>query len=195
MTNNTIQDANELSNKAPINSITATVKKAFEPTEGEGRYGPWRMQAAILLDETGEIRATFWDRFNTDLRNFEGETVTIVSGKDAKGKFAGVLTDDYKGTRQLRISKEAKFESPDGEEPVHEDTQYQPSDSEHPSKLHPDGQTRRFVSEETKRESIEKQVALREAVLFSHVVAAKVEDVVTNAELFYTFLHGQPEVI
>jgi hypothetical protein len=150
------------------------------------------MQAAILQDESGEIRATFWDRWNTDLRNFEGEEVTIVSGRDAKDKFAGITTDEYKGKRQLNVSKHATFASQDGEAPPDETNVV----NEHPTGSPEPITSRRFVSEETKRASIEKQVALKAAVEF--VVGAGFNEkgvVVKYADEFYQFLHGEPEVI
>lgn len=192
-----IQEANELSNKSPINRMTVEVKKAFEAQEGEGQYGPWRIQAAILKDETGELRATFWNRFNLDLRNFEGESLTIVSGHDKKGKFSGIETDDYKGKRQLKISENATFASPDGEEPETDTKTAGETYEDAVSGPIPNAtQTRRFVSEETKRESIEKQVALKAAV--EYTVGHKKDEkgyVLEVAEEFYKFLHGEPEVI
>ena len=197
MNNTTISDVNELANKSPINTMTVTVKKAFEPTEGEGQYGPWRMQAAIVKDDTGEIRATFWDRFNMDLRNFEGEEVTITSGRDGKDRFSGITTDDYNNKRQLRISKEAKFTSPDGELPEDE-TDMSGSSVANNGAPASEYNSKRFVTEETKRASIEKQVALRESVAYAATredVNATPKQVIECAEMFYQFLHGEPEVI
>ena len=194
MTESTIQDANELSNKSPINRMTVEVKKAFEAQEGEGQYGPWRIQACILRDDTGELRATFWNRFNTDLRNFEGESVTIVSGHDKKGKFSGIETDDYKGKRQLKISENATFSSPDGEEPL-EDREMTASELTAKVDAQSAAPARRFVSEETKRESIERQVALKAAVEFYQGRDIADDAIVASAERYYQFLHGQPEVI
>ena len=111
MNTTTIAETMELAQKSPVNKITVTIKKAFEPQEGEGQYGPWRIQAAMIKDETGELRATFWNRFNTDLRNMEGEELTIASGRNKKDQFSGILTEDYKGKRQLKISEDATFGS------------------------------------------------------------------------------------
>ena len=186
----TISDITELTKGSAINKISVTIKKAFPAKEGENKGKPWRLQAAILEDETGDIRATFWNKFNTDLRNFEGESVTIVSGTDKRGKFSGIEVDEYEGKRQLKISENATFASEDTPE---ENGVTTITSEDNGVTTHAPTPARRFVSEETKRESIEKQVALKAAAEF--LKCADPEDVIKAAEVFYKFLHGEPEVI
>ncbi len=195
MNNTTIADTLELPKKAPVNQITVTIKKAFEPQEGEGQYGPWRIQAAMIKDETGELRATFWNRFNIDLRNMEGEELTIISGRDGKDKFSGILTDDYKGKRQLKISEDAKLTSLSSDNnPESESTEQERDEQDKAVEAVVTG--RRFVSEHEKRESIEKQVALKAAVEFYNGDdKANVDSVIKAASEFYKFLHESDQVI
>ena len=188
MNNTTISDVEALASKSPVNDLNVTVKKAFAPEEGEGQYGAWRMQAAILKDDTGEIRATFWDRFNVDLRNLEGENLTIVSGRDGKDRFSGIEKIDYKGKPQIKISKHATLNTDLGS--VTEAPQAEALTTDTQTTV-----TKRFVSEETKRESIEKQVALKAAVEFGVGSGINESAVMELAGKFYEFLHGEDSVL
>lgn len=185
----TISDINEMDKGYPVAMFSGSIKKAFEPNEGETKGKPWKMQAVILKDDTGEIRATFWNRFNTDFRNLEDEDIVIVTGKDKRGKPAGLLVDEYNGKKQLKVSEIASF-SCDGasDELASEPTGYaEVLDNPIPNQAVP---AKRFVSEETKRESIEKQVALKAAVDFYAGKEGQLDNVITAAKSFYNFLHG-----
>jgi hypothetical protein len=195
MNHTTISDANELSKGSPINSLHVHVKKSFEYNEGEGKGGTYRYQSVVLQDDTGEIMSKFWNHWNTDFRNLEGEDIIITSGTDKKGKFSGIITDEYKGTKQLKISENATLHQGEG-------SQTEQASETSPADAKPDddflsrrsGEThgRRIVDDETKRESIERQVALKAAtdLASNGVIQATAESVTGLAGEFYKFLHG-----
>lgn len=189
----TISDINDLKKNFPIEGLSVQVKKAFEPQEGEGKFGPWKIQAAIIKDETGEIRATFWNRFNLDFRNLEGEDITLESVTDSKGKPVGLTVDEYNGKKQVKVSEKAELESITGELPVEHSVPNERSEAPKTEHI----PQKKFVSEETKRESIEKQVALKAAVDWAAQTdgGASADSVMEVAQKFYEFLHGNPEVI
>jgi hypothetical protein len=195
----TIADIDELAKGSPVLKLAVQVKKGFEPGEGEANGRPWKMQAAILKDFDGEIRATFWNRFNLDLRNLEGEDVILLAQEDSKGRISGITVDEYKGKKQLKVEKHVKIDQVTGGPVTEEDVkevfnatetdelaeQLTPKPSEMVVK------NTRFVSEETKRESIEKQVALKAAVDLSAASGeGSPEKIVKLAAKFYDFLHG-----
>jgi len=211
----TIADINELKKGSPILKMNVQVKKAFEPGEGETHGRPWKMQAAILTDENGdEIRATFWNRFNIDLRNMEGEDLILLAQEDNKGKIGGITVDEYKGKKQIKVEKHVKFDHVTGDakdftadetlEQEFDRKEREADEHDSTSQMTPEaaskilsGETEttqpkstRFVSEETKRESIERQVALKAAVEYAAAAGLKVQSVLDNAESFYKFLHG-----
>ena len=199
MNQTTIADIEELSKGAAINQLKAEVKKAFEPSEGEGQHGTWKCQGVILRDGDDEIRATFWDRFNMDFRNMEGEDVTLTSGTDKKGKFSGVTVDEYKGKKQLKVSVVTDIKTSGGE-PIGVDDIKETFNA---TEVAQDGDTygevlkkqisqpaRKYVSEETKRESIEKQVALKCSVEYCAAAGLDTDKTLDLAKKFYEFLHG-----
>ena len=207
MNQTTIADIEDLGKGAAINKLTAEVKKAFEPSEGEGQHGTWKCQGVILRDGDDEIRATFWDRFNMDFRNLEGETVTLTSGTDKKGKFSGVTVDEYKGKKQLKVSVVTDINTSGGEPITENDVKEvfnateTPDGSDQESGLPASlmgsvgrgasAPSSRFVSEETKRESIERQVALKSATELSAAAGVlDIKDILVMAEKMYQFLHG-----
>lgn len=191
MTNTTIAELSELSKGSPVNRITAEVKKAFEYNEAEGQHGPYRYQAVILQDDTGEIRATFWNHWNTDFRNLEGDQLVLTSGRDKKDRFSGMTTDDYKGTRQLKVNENTTVETSEGALTA----------GAAPEAGHPTAPARQeekrtadtgFSDREArKRVSIEKQAALTAAVEYHTTrVEGLPEGVIDTAKTFYAWLHS-----
>lgn len=210
MNQTTIADIEDLLKGTPIVNLRAMVKKAFEPGEGESKGKPWKMQGVILQDGDDEIRATFWNRFNMDFRNLEGSDVTVSSVEDKRGKFSGVMVDEYKGKKQLKVSEHAALREVGGEPITEEDVKEAfnatEADEHGVTAVEESGGgvsysevlskpistlTKRFVSEETKRESIEKQVALKAAVEICAAAGKDESDhIVKVATTFYEFLHG-----
>jgi hypothetical protein len=191
MSNTTIAELSELSKGSPVNQITAEVKKAFEYNEAEGQHGPYRYQAVILQDDTGEIRATFWNHWNTDFRNLEGEQLVLTSGRDKKDRFSGMTTDDYKGTRQLKVNENTAVKTSEGDLEA----------GSAPAGEHATAPTRKAEKqvadsnfsdrEARKRVSIEKQSALDAAVRFHNSrPEGDGEAVLETAKSFYAWLHS-----
>ncbi len=219
MNSTTIADIQELKKGSPVLKMNVQVKKGFEPGEGETHGRPWKMQAAILTDENGdEIRTTFWNRFNLDLRNLEGEDIILIAEEDNKGKIGGITVDEYKGKKQLKVEKHVKIDqvtggNPDGtptetleaeinrkerEADEHDSTSQVTEPDMSGSSVANNGapsseykSSGRFVSEETKRESIERQVALKSATELSAAAGVlDVKEILKMAEKMYQFLHG-----
>jgi len=68
-----------------IGEMTFKIKKAFPARTGEGQYGPWSVQNAIVVDDTGEIRASFWGDGSEPLRGLEGHNVQVKSVAGKRG--------------------------------------------------------------------------------------------------------------
>jgi len=94
-----------------IGEMTFKIKKAFPAKTGEGQYGPWSVQGAIVVDETGEIRASFWGDGSEPLRGLEGHNVQVksvagkrgLSGLSAKAnKKDGTIELDVKASAAIR---------------------------------------------------------------------------------------------
>ena len=201
MTLTNISDIAGLDNKFPISKLQVRIKKAFKPNEKDGQGGKkgWRMQAVILEDDSGEIRGTFWNRYDLDFRNMENEDLIITRGEDKRGNPAGITAEDYNGKREVKISEQATLDWV-GSEPVG-DTPY---NDDRKDVVKPDSvktetvkETPKWmVAEGVKRESIERQVALKKAVdLAAAVGVADTEPILKQAEEFYKFLCHSDRVI
>jgi hypothetical protein len=101
-----IQDIENLADGSIIGEMAVKVKAAFDAKTGQGKYGPWRVQAAILADATGEIRASFWT--NEDIKAMVGQTITIKSQGGSKGlQGLKVKLSTHSGKNELDISDKA----------------------------------------------------------------------------------------
>jgi len=101
-----IQDIENLADGSVIGEMTVQVKAAFPPKTGEGKYGPWRVQACILKDATGETRASFWT--NDDMQAVVGQTITIKSQAGSKGlQGLKVKANSHSGKNELDVSDKA----------------------------------------------------------------------------------------
>lgn len=101
-----VQDIANLADGSVIGEIRAQIKTAFPPKTGEGKYGPWRVQAVILKDATGEVRASFW--IQDDLKQMVGQTVTIRSQASAKGlQGLTVQHNTHSNSNELKITEKA----------------------------------------------------------------------------------------
>jgi hypothetical protein len=101
-----IQDIGNLADGSVIGEIRAQVKAAFPPKLGEGKYGPWRVQACILKDGTGEVRASYWGQ--DDLQTLVGQTLTFKSQASAKGlQGINVQFSKHSSTNELKITDKA----------------------------------------------------------------------------------------
>ena len=101
-----IKDIENLADGSIIGEMRVQIKTAFPPKTGQGKYGPWRVQAAILKDSTGECRASFWT--NDDMTELTGQTVTIKSQAGAKGlQGLAVKYNDHGKKNELNITDKA----------------------------------------------------------------------------------------
>jgi hypothetical protein len=101
-----IADLTNLADGSIIGEMSVQVKAAFPAKTGEGKYGPWRVQPAILKDSTGEVRASFWVK--DELKDLVGQTITIKSQGGAKGlQGLSVKFSSHSSTNELNISEKA----------------------------------------------------------------------------------------
>jgi hypothetical protein len=101
-----IADIENLADGSIIGEMRVQIKAAFAAKTGQGKYGPWRVQPAILKDATGEIRASFWT--NDEMQELTGQTVTIKSQAGAKGlQGLSVKHSSHSGKNELSISDKA----------------------------------------------------------------------------------------
>lgn len=89
----------------PIKRIQVTVKSAYPPKTGTNEYGDWSIQSAMLQDDTGTIRGSFFNA-PQNLKNFVGQTLTVTSGKDAKGKISGMTAFDYEDRKKSTVTRQ-----------------------------------------------------------------------------------------
>lgn len=102
----------ELADGQLIGEMTFKIKKAFPAKTGEGQYGPWSVQNAIVVDETGEIRASFWADGSEPLRGLEGHNVQVKSVAGKRG-LSGLSAKANKkdGSIELEVKASASIRS------------------------------------------------------------------------------------
>lgn len=101
-----IADLTNLADGSIIGEMSVQVKSAFPPKTGEGKFGPWRVQAAILKDSTGEVRCSFWG--NDEIKDLIGQTITIKSQPTNKGlQGLSVKYSKHSDSNELNISEKA----------------------------------------------------------------------------------------
>jgi hypothetical protein len=95
-----------------IGEMTFKIKKAFPHKTGEGQYGPWSVQNAIVVDDTGEIRASFWADGSEPLKGLEGHNVQVKSVAGKRG-LTGISAKANKkdGTIELDVKAAAAIRS------------------------------------------------------------------------------------
>jgi hypothetical protein len=99
----TIADLANLADGSVIGEMRVTIKATFPPKTGEGKFGPWRVQNAILQDATGECRASFW--MPDEIGDLKGQMVTIKSQAGKKGlQGISVKTSSHSGENELKIT-------------------------------------------------------------------------------------------
>ena len=102
----------ELADGQLIGEMTFKIKKTFPAKTGEGQYGPWSVQNAIVVDDTGEIRASFWADGNEPLKGLEGHNVQVKSVAGKRG-LTGISAKANKkdGTIELDVKAAASIRS------------------------------------------------------------------------------------
>lgn len=194
MSNTTIKEVASLDGGEFIPQMQFVIKQAYEPKTGSNDNGDWKLQSAMVQDDTGSIRATFFD-FDQDIRNLKGNKVIVKSGKDGKGHPSGIETYDYEDkkkntvTRQITIKRHATITEVVGGAQVSSGA----TNSQGPQQPVRSGVSAPYVDE--KGISIEKQVALKAAVEFA--LGSKMIEpsaVINIAHRFYNeFFAAKPE--
>lgn len=113
-----ISDLANLADGSVIGEMRVTIKATFPPKTGEGKFGPWRVQNAILQDSTGECRASFW--IPDELGDLKGQMVTLKSQAGKKGlQGISVKTSSHSGENELKITDQcAIIDDASGASPV-----------------------------------------------------------------------------
>ena len=98
-----ISDLANLADGSVIGEMRVTIKATFPPKTGEGKFGPWRVQNAILQDSTGECRASFW--VPDEMGDLKGQMVTLKSQAGKKGlQGISVKHSTHSGENELKIT-------------------------------------------------------------------------------------------
>lgn len=101
-----IADLTNLADGSVIGEMSVQVKAAFPAKTGEGKFGTWRVVAAILKDSTGEVRASFWT--NEEIKDLIGQTITIKSQPTNKGlQGLSVKYSKHSDSNELNVSEKA----------------------------------------------------------------------------------------
>lgn len=113
-----ISDLANLADGSVIGEMRVTIKATFPPKTGEGKFGTWRVQNAILQDSTGECRASFW--IPDELGDLKGQMVTLKSQAGKKGlQGISVKTSSHSGENELKITDQcAIIDDASGASPV-----------------------------------------------------------------------------
>lgn len=101
-----IKDLANLADGSTIGEMRVTIKKAFPPRTGKGKFGDWRVQNCIISDGTGEARASFW--LPSEMKDFEGQMLTLRSQAGKKG-LAGISVQwsDHSSSNELKVTEQA----------------------------------------------------------------------------------------
>ena len=113
-----ISDLANLADGSVIGEMRVTIKATFPPKTGEGKFGPWRVQNAILQDSTGECRASFW--VPDEMGDLKGQMVTLKSQAGKKGlQGISVKHSTHSGENELKITDQcAIIDDASGASPV-----------------------------------------------------------------------------
>jgi surface antigen len=103
-----IADLQDLADGTVVGEMVFQIKSAFAPKAGQGKYGPWRVVPAIVKDQTGEIRCSFWTQ--KDIQSMTGQTITVKS-HPAKHGMAGIKAkfSQHSGKNELDIREPAEI--------------------------------------------------------------------------------------
>lgn len=101
-----IADVQNLADGSVIGEMSFQVVRAFPAKTGEGKFGIWRVQNAIIKDSTGEGKASFW--LKEEVTEWVGQTITVKSQGGAKGlQGISVSFNKHGGTNEIKITDKA----------------------------------------------------------------------------------------
>ena len=114
----TIADLANLADGSVIGEIRVTIKTVYPPRTGQGKFGEWRVQNAVVQDATGECKASFW--LPDEMGDLKGQMVTIKSQAGKKGlEGLSVKTSTHSGENELKVTdKAAIIDDASGASPV-----------------------------------------------------------------------------
>ena len=99
----TIADLANLADGSVIGEIRVTIKTVYPPRTGQGKFGEWRVQNAVVQDATGECKASFW--LPDEMGDLKGQMVTIKSQAGKKGlQGISVKHSTHSGENELKIT-------------------------------------------------------------------------------------------
>lgn len=114
-----IKDIENLAPGTAIGQITVKVKKVFPKKTGQSQHGPWSVQGLIIVDETGESRASAW---NMEMNDLEGKTVTFKSNSTKHGLKGVEVKANKEGLNELSFSdKGSVIEGSGGASTAHDE--------------------------------------------------------------------------
>lgn len=110
----TIKEILTYPNGTPIEAVQAKIDKVYDYKQMTGDYGPYTVQAIVLMDATGEsIRCSIFD--HPDLNGHEAKEYVFSSGKGGKdivvkhGSYTPKAGGEKKNTIELKIGKKAQL--------------------------------------------------------------------------------------
>lgn len=114
----TIADLANLADGSVIGEMRVTIKTAYPPRTGQGKFGEWRVQNCVIQDSTGEAKASFW--IPDEMGDLKGQMVTLRSQAGKKGlEGLSVKTSTHSGENELKVTdKAAIIDDASGASPV-----------------------------------------------------------------------------
>lgn len=114
----TIADLANLADGSVIGEMRVTIKMAYPPRTGQGKFGEWRVQNCVIQDSTGEAKASFW--IPDEMGDLKGQMVTLRSQAGKKGlEGLSVKTSTHSGENELKVTdKAAIIDDASGASPV-----------------------------------------------------------------------------
>lgn len=102
----TIADLANLADGSVIGEMRVTIKTAYPPRTGQGKFGEWRVQNCVIQDSTGEAKASFW--IPDEMGDLKGQMVTLRSQAGKKGlEGLSVKTSTHSGENELKVTDKA----------------------------------------------------------------------------------------
>ena len=103
MTSTPLSQISEMEDGLPIPMLSGRIKIVFEYKKGEGEYGPWSFQSAVLTN--GESEANLKFKNMDDMTPLQGKEVTIRANKSTKHGLTGVVkaVETYQGKTYHKV--------------------------------------------------------------------------------------------
>ena len=98
-----LSQISELEDGLPIPMVYGRLKVVFERKEGEGEYGPWSFQSAVL--QCGDQEAQLKFKNMDEMKPLEGKDITIRANKSKQHGLTGIVkaVEQYQGKTYHKI--------------------------------------------------------------------------------------------